>query len=88
MSDIVLTFVIVLLIGLVMYLIHDHRIERSKLINALLAKKPEDMVNMTLADQTKIEVPKQQQEVEDLMDTADMSDEQFDKFIGIPHGKS
>jgi len=81
-TDVVLCFVILLETGFVAYLIHEHRMERSKLINALLAKKPEDMVNMTLADQTKIEVPKPvQNEMEDLMDASEMSDEQFDKFI-------
>ena len=82
MVDVVLCIVIGLLMGLIAYLEWEHRQERSKLINALLAKKPEDMVNMTLADQTKIEVPKPvQNEMEDLMDASEMSDEQFDKFI-------
>ena len=89
MIDIVLTFVIVCLLLVVSYLIHEQRLERAKYLNAILSKKPEDMVHMTLADQTKIEVPKETEDpLHDVVDFNEASDEEFNKYIGVSNGKS
>lgn len=90
MIDIVLTIVIALLIGYVAYLEREHRLEKAKLLNAILSRRPEDMVNMTLADQTTVQVPKVEADdsLKDLVDINDASDEEFYKHIGVPHGQS
>ena len=87
-TDVVLTIVILLETLLVAYLEREHRLERAKLLNALLSKKPEDMVNMTLADQTKIEVPKvDNNPTDDLIDINEASDEEFNRYVGVPAKK-
>lgn len=51
--------------------------EKAKLINALISKQPSDYINATLADHTKIETPKVEEQdiaIEDIPD---------DKYIDI-----
>lgn len=74
--------VILILCLLIGWMEYNNRIERSKFINALIAKNSEEMVNMDLSDKTKVEVnvPKKQ---EDLIPLDSLSDEEFmEKVVG------
>mgnify|MGYP001587815384 CR=1 FL=1 len=53
-TELLLLGVILLLCGLLGWKEREARLERSKLINALLAKNAQDMVNLDLADKTEI----------------------------------
>lgn len=72
----------ILLIGSFGWYIHQTNKEKAKLINALIAKKPEDMVHMTLADQTTIK-PEVGSDIKDsdLVPMEQLSDEEFDNHI-------
>ena len=79
MIETVLLGVILILCGLLGWEKRETRLERNKLVNALLAKSPQDMVNLDLADKTtiKTEVPKEAEfSVPD-----DLSDEDWEKVI-------
>lgn len=58
-TELVLIGVILLLCGLIGWKEREGRLERNKLINALLAKNATEMINLDLADKTQIktEVP-------------------------------
>ena len=59
-TEFVLIGVILILCGLIGWKEREGRIERNKLINAILAKNATEMANLDLADKTQIkaEVPK------------------------------
>ena len=65
MIDYILIGVILILCGLLGWDRREGRIERNKLINAILAKNAQELVNLEMADKTKIkvEVPKQPDEI-------------------------
>ena len=50
---------IVLIIGFSLYVRESNK-EKSKLINALIAKTNNDFVNSTLADQTEVKIPQEE----------------------------
>lgn len=54
MIDFILGGIIIVLIAGFGWYVHETNRERSKLVNSLLSKTPQDYVNMTLADQTQI----------------------------------
>ena len=61
-TDIILLGVILILCGLLGWKEREGRLERNKLINALLAKNANEMANLDLADKTQIktEVPQRE----------------------------
>ena len=61
MIEIILTIIIIALFLLLMWKEWQGRLERNKLINAILAKNATEMANLELVDKTQIkaEVPKQ-----------------------------
>lgn len=82
MIDYVLFLVIGVLLGYLGYSDYNNRKERAKLTNLLIAKNNQEAVNLTLADQTKIEPAKPDKTMRDLVEFNELNDEEFDKFIG------
>ena len=58
---------------------YSGRKERSKLINALMAKDAQDLVNLEMADKTQIKV--QQPKPPDMVPMEQISDDEFEKYI-------
>ncbi len=86
-NQVIEVVVIIALLAYIGWQDYNHRKEQAKLLNALLAKKPEDMVNMTLADQTTIKPTPPSEALQDVVDTSELSDEEFERFVGVPNGK-
>ena len=80
MIEIVLVGVIIVLSGLLIWSEHNNRKERKSLINALLSKTNEELVNLELADKTKVEV-KPQEEKEDLIDLNTLSNKEYEEKV-------
>lgn len=79
MSEVILLLVIIVLAGLLAYRERENRIERGKLINALMSKNAAELANLEFVDRVK---PQDTKPILDpMVATADMSDEEFDKFI-------
>lgn len=93
MLDILLFLVIVSLIGVIIFLLYrgekerkilldNFTIDKNKLINALVARKPEEYRDLVLADKvTPITTPPQAQQSPDLVPLDQVSDEDFDAHI-------
>lgn len=81
MIEIVLVAVITLLSGLLGWQEWNNRKERSKMLNLLVAKNNQEAVNLTLADQTKIEPPKPDKLLQDIVETTEASDDEFESMI-------
>mgnify|MGYP001592765409 FL=1 len=79
-TELVLIGVILLLCGLIGWKEREARLERSKLINALLAKNATEMVNLDLADKTQIktEVPSKEP---DFIPPENLSQEDWEKVV-------
>ena len=75
MIEIILFFVIAVLCGLIAWIDYNARLERKSMLNALLAKNAQDMVNLELVDKTKIDVKKP--EPPDLVPVDQLSDDEF-----------
>ena len=73
MIEIVLVGVIIVLSLLLGWQDHNNRKERKSLMNALLSKNSQEMVNLELADKTKVEV-KPTKKDEELVETSTLSD--------------
>lgn len=73
----VIIFAILLAFG---WYVRESNREKSKLINGILAKSSQDMVNMTLADQTEIK-PEVNKLDPDLVSMDQLDDEGFDQHI-------
>ena len=80
MTEFVLLFVIVALSGLIGWVDFNNRKERKDLINRLIAKDNQELVNLELADKTKIEA-KPEEEKEDLVPLTNMTNDEFDEHI-------
>ena len=80
MIEIVLIGVILALCGLIGWKEREARLERAKLINAILAKNAQEMANLDLADKTviKANVPEQKP---DLVPIENLDQETFEKVI-------
>lgn len=78
-----LVVVIAVLVGLIGWMDYNHRLERQKLVNALMAKNAQEQANLDMADKTKIKVENEVQPVipPDLVPENQMTDEEFDKFV-------
>ena len=81
MIEAFLTIVILGLLGYIGYSDNNNRKERTKLTNLIIAKTNQEAVNLTLADQTKIEPAKAEGTMRDLVEANELSDEEFDTFI-------
>lgn len=78
MSEFILFLVIVSLSGLIGWQEYQNRKERTKLINAVMSKTAQDLVNFDLAEKVEI---KQTPIEEDFTAVEDLSDKEFDKHI-------
>lgn len=79
MIDIILGLVIVAQCGLIAWLDLNDRKERSKLVNALIAKTPEQLRDLEFTD--KIQPPKMESIKQDIFPTETLSDEEFSEMI-------
>lgn len=79
MIEIVLLLVIVVQTVLLGWFEHNARKERKSLVNALMAKDSQELLNLELADKTKIAVTPE--EKPDLTETSSLSDEEYEKVI-------
>ena len=77
--EIVLIGVIIFLCGLLGWKERESRLERAKLVNALLAKNAQEMATMDLADKTKIKTETSKKP--DMIPLEDLSDDEFKKAI-------
>ena len=80
MTELILTAIIVTLLGGFGWYVREQNRERSKLINAILAKDSQEYVSRTLADSTEIVKP-EVNPPSDLIPETQLSDEDFDKHI-------
>ena len=79
MTEIVLIIVIIVLCGLLGWEKRENKLERSKFINAILAKNASELANLEFVDKSK---PEDTKPTEDpLVATAQMDEEEFDKHI-------
>ena len=81
MIDILLFGMNVALLATFGWYVHESNKEKAKLVNALLSKSPQDMVNMTLADQTEIKPQVGPDKDPDLIPMDQLTDEEFDNHI-------
>lgn len=86
MLDTLLTiFFAIILISVVLlhvWYVAETNKEKSKLINALISKSPEQFRDLNLADKVKpIEQPKYEQQMPDLIPEQNLDDEAFDQYI-------
>ena len=75
MSELILSGVIVALISFIAYERYEMRKERNKYINALLSKDAAQLRDLEFVD--KLKIPKEEKVPNDLIDTKDLTDEQF-----------
>ena len=80
MIEAILLLVIVALTTLIGWLEVANRKERKTLLNAILAKDNTEMVNLELADKTKIEA-KPVEVADDLVDIGDLSEGEFNEHV-------
>jgi hypothetical protein len=80
MTEATLLLVIIALCSLVGWMDFNNRKERKDLINRIVAKDTEELVNLELADKTKIEA-KPEEEKQDLVPLAEMTNDEFDEHI-------
>lgn len=81
MTDFIFAFIILALLGCFAWYVREQGKERSKLLNALLAKDSQDYVNRTLAENTTIKPEVNGNTNLDLMPFDQLSDDQFDEHI-------
>lgn len=58
---------------------HQNRIERAKMLNAIMSKSTEEMVNLELADKTKIETSPEPEP--DIVPTSAIPDDEYLEMI-------
>lgn len=80
MTELVLLAVILGLIGVILYQEYSNRLDRSKLVNALIARSANDLRDLQVADQTKIQI-RQENKPAEFVSTDQMSSEEWDKYI-------
>lgn len=68
------------LIAVIGFQDYTNRLDRQKLINALIARSADDLARLQVADQTKINVT-QETKPPDLIPTESMTDDQWDNYI-------
>ena len=80
MTEIIFGSIILALIGVILYDKHENKKERSKLINAILSKTPEQFRDLELADKVKpIETPKKAEP--EFVAESEITDKQFQEMI-------
>ena len=79
MIDLILALVIIALLAFIAWERHETRKEQAKLINALVSKNAQEMVNLELSDKTQIkaEIPKEP----DLIPEGDLPQKEWEEAI-------
>lgn len=80
MIHIVLLIVITLLIGLIGWQEYQNRQERSRLVNALLSRNAQELRDLNMVEKLQIRTDRPKEP--DFIPVENMSEEQFQKFIG------
>ncbi len=82
MIDYILAAIIVVLLGYIYLKDQQHNKQINRLINAVIAKQPQDLVNLNLSEATKIErtEPPLGPVDDDLIPMSEASDELFAKI--------
>ena len=81
MIEILLTLIVLAVLGYHSWFVHEKNKEVAKLINAIVAKSPEQFRDLELTDKVKpIETPKV--EPPDLVPESELTDEKFAEMIG------
>ncbi len=80
MTEIILGLIILALIGLLAWEKNENKKERSKWLNALIAKTPEQYRDLELTEKVKPIQPQVKTEPE-LMPESEISDEKFSELI-------
>ena len=78
MMEIALVIVALAQSGLLWYVLNSQKEERAKLINALISKNPQDMVELQAIDKPR---PTFQEKEETMVPLEDLSDEDFMKKV-------
>lgn len=81
MIEVILMAIILILCGLLAWHEREARLERAKLINALISKNAQEMVNLDLADKTQIKAETPQLQKSDLIPIENLEQEVFEKAI-------
>lgn len=85
MTEILITILAIVIIGVLTWLLYrlleKHTAEQNKLINALIAKNPEQMRDLTLADKVKPIEPSPNLTTPDLIPEQNLDEDAFDKMI-------
>ena len=80
MIEIILGLIILVLLGVVVYERYENKKERSKLLNALISKTPEQFRDLELAEKVKpIEVPKKTEP--EFIAESELTDEKFKELM-------
>jgi len=79
MTDIILLLVIALLLFYIAWDKYETRKQQNKLINAIISKNANELAATDLADNTKIELPKNEEP--DLVPFEGLSEDEFDEHI-------
>mgnify|MGYP001592667823 CR=1 FL=1 len=80
-TETILLGVIIALLAFIGWKEREGRLEKNKLINALLAKNATEMVNMDLADKTEIKTEKPK--TDDLVPPENLNDEEWKEAVGL-----
>lgn len=79
MIEIALVIVSLAQSGILWYVLNSQKEERAKLINAVIAKQPEDMLHLEALDKSK---PQKKVSKDDILTPIDqLSDDDFSKFV-------
>jgi hypothetical protein len=80
MTEIVLLFVVLAQMGFIYFSQKQFKEERSKMLNAIVAKTPEEFTNFEVIDKLKPEHPVEPVNP-DMSPVESLSDDDFDKFV-------
>ena len=80
MTELVLAFVVVMLLVYIAWSAYEAKLERKQLINAILAKTPEQLRDLNLADKVVIQTAPPNTQP-DLVPINEMSEDDFDTHI-------
>ena len=81
MSEIILLLVIIALGALIGWDRYENRKERQKLIQAIMSKSAQDMVNFEMAEKINITPPQPLINPDDFTAESELSDKEFNKHI-------
>lgn len=84
MTELIIALLAIVIIGILTYIIYHllerHTQQQNKLINALIAKNPDQMRDLTLADKV-APIKPQEQSQPDMIPETQLSEEDFDRAI-------